>query len=381
MGPRARSPHPMGAGVRAAEARLHGGLRQDTAAGALHADPPVRDDAAGRERLVEVLARSVHEGPAPRREGGHRLFEPAQRLLDGARGADVHGGPGAAHRMRQRRQPSHRPRLHAAARDRRAALARRLARTARPAIARREPRALVRRRRGRRAGGDWPDAGAARAHPRRDDAADAAGDARSPHHGLHLRPDADHRHRLWPRAGAAREPSRSVDDAQGHDGLDCRKRRVVVPAKEPRRRAGRAELPAAVRRRPVRPQPAELEGRRHRRRARQPRDLPALAGVQRLQRGARRAVQPAARRPPPRVRRREVGRVYGRVDPERRRVGQLHVGRRPQVRRRRGHAGVHERRLAGLLPGDEDSPARRTRLHARGREAARRRPPVARRAS
>ena len=25
-------------------------------------------------------------------EGGHRLFEPAQRLLDGARGADVHGG-------------------------------------------------------------------------------------------------------------------------------------------------------------------------------------------------------------------------------------------------------------------------------------------------
>ena len=39
------------------------------AAGAVHADPPVRDDAAGGEGLVGVLARAVHEGAADRREG------------------------------------------------------------------------------------------------------------------------------------------------------------------------------------------------------------------------------------------------------------------------------------------------------------------------
>ena len=99
--------------------------------------------------------------------------------------------------------------------------------------------------------------------------------------------------------------------------------------------------------------------------------------LQRLQRRARGDLQPAARRSPARVGRRQVGRLCRRVDPERRRVGQLDVGRGPQGRRRRGHAGVHERRLAGLLRDHEDSAARGARLHARGRDAARRRPSVA----
>ena len=47
----------------------------------------------------------------------------------------------------------------------------------------------------------------------------------------------------------------------------------------------------------------------------------------------------------------------------RRRMGQLHVGRGPPVRRRRGHAGVHERALARLLRDDADSDSRRARLH------------------
>ena len=75
----------------------------------------VRDDAAGGEGLVEVLPRTVHEGAADRREGGHRVLGPQERLLDGARGADVHGWPRAAHRVRQRREPADRARLHASA--------------------------------------------------------------------------------------------------------------------------------------------------------------------------------------------------------------------------------------------------------------------------
>ena len=59
------------------------------AAGALHADSQARDDAAGRERLVAVHARTLHGGQAAARERGHRLLEPAQRLLDAAHRADV----------------------------------------------------------------------------------------------------------------------------------------------------------------------------------------------------------------------------------------------------------------------------------------------------
>ena len=84
-----------------------------------------RDDAAGRERLVAVHARTLHGGQAPSRKRRHRLLQPAQRLLHAAPRLDVHGGPRAAHRLRQRRQPVDRQSVHAAARDRRAAVARR----------------------------------------------------------------------------------------------------------------------------------------------------------------------------------------------------------------------------------------------------------------
>ena len=85
----------------------------------------VRDDAARRQGLVELRARAVHEGPSARGARRHRLLEPAQRLLDRAGRADVHGRPGAADRLRQRREPAHRARLHAPEGDRRPAVARR----------------------------------------------------------------------------------------------------------------------------------------------------------------------------------------------------------------------------------------------------------------
>ena len=101
---------------------------------------------------------------------------------------------------------------------------------------------------------------------------------------VHARPDVPHRRHLRTAAGAARQPSRSVDDAEGHGRRDRRHRRIAVPAQGPGRRAGGAQLPAAVRRRPVRAQPAEPEDHRHRRRARQPGDVPAVAGAERLRR-------------------------------------------------------------------------------------------------
>ncbi len=104
-------------------------IRAGAAAGAVHADPRARDDTAGREGLVGVFTRPVHEGYACAcRKCGDRLFGPAQRLLDGADGADVHGGPGPAHRVRQCRQSADRARLHAPEGDRRPALARRITR-------------------------------------------------------------------------------------------------------------------------------------------------------------------------------------------------------------------------------------------------------------
>ena len=62
-------------------------------------------------------------------------------------------------------------------------------------------------------------------------------------------------------SGASRQPARSVGDAQGHDGVDCRRRRIAVPPQGARHRAGRPELPAPLRRRAVRPQPPEPEDR------------------------------------------------------------------------------------------------------------------------
>ena len=62
-----RSARALGSGVRTAEAGLHGRIGGGAAAGPVHPDPDLRDDAAGGQGLVGVLARSVHEGPAARR--------------------------------------------------------------------------------------------------------------------------------------------------------------------------------------------------------------------------------------------------------------------------------------------------------------------------
>ena len=147
---------------------------------------------------------------------GDGLLAAAQRLLDGARRADVHGGPGAAHRLRQRREPADRARLHAAERDCRPPLARRVARSAGDAAARREPGAVVRRRRRRPRSRLRADA--------RPAGADSVGWAAAPdparagpaHPRLYTGADLPDRHRLRSASGAAREPARSVDDVEGH---------------------------------------------------------------------------------------------------------------------------------------------------------------------
>ena len=83
--------------------------------------------------------------------------------------------------------------------------------------------------------------------------------AGSAHSRLHARADLRHRTRVRAHARAAGEPARSVDRAEGHDRFDCGRRRVALPAQGPRDGAGRAQLPAALRRRIVRAQPAEPE--------------------------------------------------------------------------------------------------------------------------
>ena len=226
------------------------------------------------------------------------LLGPPQQLLHGAGRADVDGRPRAAHRLRQRRQPADRPRVHAPEGNGRAPLARRIARTAGQADAGREPGALVRRRRRRSRPRRRADALAPRADAVTGIAAAHLGEPGSAHPRVHRGADVRHRHRLRSRAGAAGQPSGPVDDAEGHGRIDRRHRRIALPAQGARRRAGRVELPAALRRRPVRPQPPEPEDDRHRRGARQSRHVPAVAGAQRLRRRARRAVQPAAARPP-----------------------------------------------------------------------------------
>ena len=272
----------------AAQAGLHRRNRERAAAGTVHADPHLRDDAAGGEGLVPLLARAVHEGTDAGRLRGDRLLGRPEQFLHGAARADVDGRPGAAHRLRERRQPADRPGVHAPEGNGGAALARRLARTAGRTDAGREHGAVVRRRRGRsrargRADARAPGADAvarivAAAHFREPRSADPR---------LHARTHVRDRHRLRPGAGAARQPSRSVDHAEGHGRIDRRDRRVAVPAQGTGRRAGRAELPAAVRRRAVRPQPAEPQDRRHRRGARQSGHVPAVAGSERLRRFAR----------------------------------------------------------------------------------------------
>ena len=159
-----RSSRALGPGVCEAEARLHGRVRARPDAGPLHADPDLRDDAPGGEGLVCVFARAVHEGPAARDERRDGLFLASQRFLDAARRADVHGRPGAAHRVRQRGEPAHRAGLHAAEGDRRASVARLVSRQAGASAARRESGPVVRRRHRRPRARVRADAGTAGAH-------------------------------------------------------------------------------------------------------------------------------------------------------------------------------------------------------------------------
>ena len=291
LAPHGRSPGPMGAGVRTAEARLHGRVGESAAARAVHPGPDPRDDAAGGEGLVSVLSRTVHEGAAAGGQRGDGLFGASQRFFHGAARVDVHGRTGAADCVRQRGEPADRQGIHAAAGARGAAVARRVARTAGAAAARRESRAVVRGRAGRTRPGGRVDARSARARAVRrpaalDHRATGLADPR-----VHARPDVRDRHHLRAAAGASREPARSVDHVEGHRGIDRRHGRVAVPAQGTGRGPGGAQLPAAVRRRPVRPQPAEPEDDGHGRGARQPGDVPARARAQRLQRAARGAVQ------------------------------------------------------------------------------------------
>ena len=186
----AREPaRPLGPGLRAIEAGVHRRIGGRASAGTLPPDPPARDDAAGGEGVVRVFPRSVHEGHAARRERVGRLLGTPQRLLDRAGRVDVHGRPGAPDRLRERREPADCAWLHAAEGNRGAPVARRLARPARPAAPRREPRAVGRGRRARR----LPVAGAhARTAVARavggPTAADPAG-ARSAHSRLRDRTD------------------------------------------------------------------------------------------------------------------------------------------------------------------------------------------------
>jgi hypothetical protein len=53
------------------------------------------------------------------------------------------------------------------------------------------------------------------------------------HPRVHLPADARHRRCLRPHPGAARQPPGSLDDAEGHDGIDRGHRRIAVPAQGP----------------------------------------------------------------------------------------------------------------------------------------------------
>ena len=290
-------------------------------AGPLPPDPRVRNDAACGEGMVRLLARAVHEGHAARRARGHGLLGASQRLFDRAHRADVHGGPGAAHRVRQCRESAHCAGIHAPEGDRGAPVARRVARPAGPTASRREPDALARRRPRRRLSRRGPDAGPPLARAVRRKPPARPGVARSANHGLRDRAHLPDGSRLRAAAGAAREPSGPLRHAQGHDGVDRPVRRIALPAQGPRHDPGRVELPAALRCRSLRAQPAEPEGHRYGRRARQSRDVSALAGAQRLRQRARRAVLSGPARAAENRARHHVGGHGQRTDPERRRVG------------------------------------------------------------
>ena len=248
----------------------------------------------GAKDFTPYIREQFMKGTLHPRQGRRRLLADPQRLLGGAHRADVHGRPGAAHRLRQRRQPADCPRLHAPARDRRPAVARRHPAAAGASAPHREPAAgRCRRRAGHRPGVRHdPRPAGVRADRRRTAAAAAV--ARRPHPHLHRRAHRAHRHRVRAAAGAAGQPSRHLEHAQGHGRRGGRQRRVAVPPQGAGGGAGGAQLPAAVRRRALRAEPAEPEAHRHRRGARQPGDVPAVAGPEWLRRGAHRPVPRSA---------------------------------------------------------------------------------------
>ena len=212
-----------------------------------------------------------------------------QRFLDGADRADVHGRPGAADRLRQRREPADRARRSCGRRKSRCAC--RSARRADGWSASCSSRAWCCRSPAASLGSALAVAltrGAARADP-------VAGPAAPDHAPTPTCGSSRSRSSLTfatgivfgllPALRASRpDPWTTLKDTVGSIAGT---RRIAVPAQGARHRAGGAELPAAVRRRPVRAQPAEPQDDRHRRGARQPRHVPAVARPQRLRRRAR----------------------------------------------------------------------------------------------
>ena len=83
VGEDGRRAHPVGAGVRAAEARLHHrDRRRRRCRGCSRRSASTRLTLPGAKDCHAVHPRAVHEGPAARRQGRRRLLAAPQRLLD-----------------------------------------------------------------------------------------------------------------------------------------------------------------------------------------------------------------------------------------------------------------------------------------------------------
>ena len=100
-----------------------------------------------------------------------------------------------------------------------------------------------------------------------------------------------------------------VGHAEGHGGCDCQRWRISVSPQGSGVAAGRAQLPAAVRCRPFCPESAEPAGNRDGSRAQQSRDLPVVAGIERLRGRTRHALQSPGRRSPSIRAGRDIGRA------------------------------------------------------------------------
>ena len=242
------------------------GIGAGAAAGAVHADPSARDTLPGAKNWSRLRSASSSSRAGSGREGGDRLLAAPQRLLDAAHRADVHGRPGAADRVRQCRQPADRARVCAAARDCRPAVARRLAPDSSSGSC--SSRAWCSRSPAARLGlllAVWMTRGLIGLIP-------------TDGQPLLIRAEPDWRILAFTFAltlitgivfgllpalrasrpdtwGTLKDTVGAVAGAGGH-----------LPAQGARRRAGGAQLPAAVRRRAVRPQPGQPAHHRHRRR-------------------------------------------------------------------------------------------------------------------